>query len=71
MFLGFLILLQAGSIQHVQELRVDENQISGDWFSLQFENDSALMLFQLREQDIRVSSSRTSILPLVSEKSFG
>jgi predicted secreted hydrolase len=50
---------------------VDENQISGDWFSLQFENDSALMLFQLREQDIRVSSSRTSILPLVSEKSFG
>jgi predicted secreted hydrolase len=30
---------------------LDENQIGWDWFSLQFEDGSALMLFQLRERD--------------------
>jgi predicted secreted hydrolase len=29
---------------------LDENQIGWDWFSLQFEDGSALMLFQLRER---------------------
>lgn len=42
---------------------LDENQIGWDWFSLQFENGSALMLFQLRERDggISASSSGTFI----------
>jgi predicted secreted hydrolase len=30
---------------------LDENQIGWDWFSLQFEDGPALMLFQLRERD--------------------
>lgn len=30
---------------------LDENQIGWDWFSLQFDDGSALMLFQLRERD--------------------
>ncbi len=30
---------------------LDENQIGWDWFSLQFEEGAALMLFQLRERD--------------------
>jgi len=36
---------------------LDENQIGWDWFSLQFENGPALMLFQLRERDGKVSDS--------------
>lgn len=36
---------------------LDENQIGWDWFSLQFENGAALMLFQLRERDGKVSAS--------------
>jgi len=42
---------------------LDENQIGWDWFSLQFEDGSALMLFQLRQRDggISASSSGTSI----------
>ena len=42
---------------------LDENQIGWDWFSLQFEDGSALMLFQLRERDggISASSSGTFI----------
>jgi predicted secreted hydrolase len=36
---------------------LDENQIGWDWFSLQFEDGSALMLFQLRERDGGISSS--------------
>jgi predicted secreted hydrolase len=30
---------------------LDQNQIGWDWFSLQFDDGSALMLFQLRERD--------------------
>lgn len=43
---------------------LDENQIGWDWFSLQFEDGSALMLFQLRERDggTSTSSSGTFIL---------
>ena len=43
---------------------LDENQIGWDWFSLQFEDGSALMLFQLRERDGETSpsSSGTFIL---------
>jgi predicted secreted hydrolase len=42
---------------------LDEDQIGWDWFSLQFEDGSALMLFQLRERDggTSVSSSGTFI----------
>jgi len=42
---------------------LDENQIGWDWFSLQFEDGQALMLFQLRERDggISASSSGTFI----------
>jgi predicted secreted hydrolase len=36
---------------------LDKNQIGWDWFSLQFEDGSALMLFQLRERDGGISSS--------------
>jgi len=36
---------------------LDENQIGWDWFSLQFEDGRALMLFQLREQGGGVSAS--------------
>jgi predicted secreted hydrolase len=36
---------------------LDENQIGWDWFSLQFEDGPALMLFQLRERDGKISSS--------------
>jgi predicted secreted hydrolase len=36
---------------------LDENQIGWDWFSLQFDNGSALMLFQLRERDGKTSDS--------------
>lgn len=44
---------------------LDENQIGWDWFSLQFEDDSALMLFQLRERGggISESASGTFITP--------
>ena len=44
---------------------LDENQIGWDWFSLQFEDGSALMLFQLRERDggVSESSSGTFIAP--------
>ena len=44
---------------------LDENQIGWDWFSLQFEDGSALMLFQLRERDgaTSASSSGTFIDP--------
>jgi predicted secreted hydrolase len=36
---------------------LDENQIGWDWFSLQFEDGGALMLFQLRELDGGTSDS--------------
>ena len=36
---------------------LDENQIGWDWFSLQFEEGPALMLFQLRERDGGTSAS--------------
>lgn len=36
---------------------LDEDQIGWDWFSLQFENGRALMLYQLRERDGGVSAS--------------
>jgi predicted secreted hydrolase len=36
---------------------LDENQIGWDWFSLQFEDGLALMLFQLRERDGGTSAS--------------
>jgi predicted secreted hydrolase len=36
---------------------LDEDQIGWDWFSLQFEDGSALMLFQLRERDGQISDS--------------
>ena len=36
---------------------LDKNQIGWDWFSLQFENGPALMLFQLRERDEGTSDS--------------
>ena len=44
---------------------LDENQIGWDWFSLQFEDGSALMLFQLRERGggVSASSSGTFINP--------
>ena len=44
---------------------LDENQIGWDWFSLQFEDSSALMLFQLRERGggLSASSSGTFISP--------
>ena len=42
---------------------LDQNQIGWDWFSLQFEDGLALMLFQLRERGggISTSSSGTFI----------
>ena len=44
---------------------LDENQIGWDWFSLQFDDGSALMLFQLRERGGKnsASSSGTFIEP--------
>lgn len=36
---------------------LDENQIGWDWFSLQFEEGPALMLFQLRERDGKASTT--------------
>jgi predicted secreted hydrolase len=36
---------------------LDENQIGWDWFSLQFEDGPALMLFQIRERDGGTSAS--------------
>ena len=36
---------------------LDKNQIGWDWFSLQFEDRSALMLFQLRESNGGISDS--------------
>ena len=44
---------------------LDKNQIGWDWFSLQFEDGSALMLFQLRERGggISAASSGTFISP--------
>ncbi len=36
---------------------LDEDQIGWDWFSLQFEDGSALMLFQLRERNGETSAS--------------
>ena len=36
---------------------LDENQIGWDWFSLQFEDGAALMLFQLRERGGGISSA--------------
>jgi predicted secreted hydrolase len=44
---------------------LDEDQVGWDWFSLQFEDGSALMLFQLRERNgqTSASSSGTFISP--------
>jgi predicted secreted hydrolase len=36
---------------------LEENQIGWDWFSLQFEDGSALMLFQIRQRDGSISAS--------------
>jgi predicted secreted hydrolase len=36
---------------------LDESQIGWDWFSLQFEDGGALMLFQLREREGGISES--------------
>ena len=36
---------------------LDKDQIGWDWFSLQFEDGAALMLFQLRERDGRTSAA--------------
>ena len=36
---------------------LDKTQVGWDWFSLQFENGPALMLFQLRERDGSISAS--------------
>ncbi|HET9907401.1 MAG TPA: lipocalin-like domain-containing protein [Anaerolineales bacterium] len=41
---------------------LDENQIGWDWFSLQFEDGKALMLFQLRERDGGTSASSSGTL---------
>ena len=41
---------------------LDESQIGWDWFSLQFEDGRALMLFQLRERDGVVSASSSGTL---------
>lgn len=41
---------------------LDESQIGWDWFSLQFEDGRALMLFQLRERDGAVSASSSGTL---------
>lgn len=41
---------------------LDENQIGWDWFSLQFEDGSALMLFQLRERDGGTSASSSGTI---------
>jgi predicted secreted hydrolase len=40
---------------------LDENQVGWDWFSLQFEDGPALMLFQLRERDGGTSDSSSGI----------
>ena len=43
---------------------LDENQIGWDWFSLQFEDGPALMLFQLRERDgVTSASSSGTFIP--------
>jgi predicted secreted hydrolase len=44
---------------------LDEGQVGWDWFSLQFDDGRALMLFQLRERDgdVSASSSGTLISP--------
>jgi predicted secreted hydrolase len=41
---------------------LDEEQIGWDWFSLQFEGGAALMFFQLREREGRVSASSSGTL---------
>ena len=41
---------------------LDEDQIGWDWFSLQFEDGRALMLFQLRERDGSASASSSGTL---------
>jgi predicted secreted hydrolase len=41
---------------------LDKDQIGWDWFSLQFEDGRALMLFQLRERDGSVSASSSGTL---------
>ncbi|MEO8357818.1 MAG: lipocalin family protein [Chloroflexota bacterium] len=41
---------------------LDEGQIGWDWFSLQFDDGSALMLFQLRESDGGTSDSSSGTL---------
>lgn len=41
---------------------LDEDQIGWDWFSLQFEDGRALMLFQLREVDGDISESSSGTL---------
>ena len=39
---------------------LDENQIGWDWFSMQFEDGRALMLFQLRERDGNTSDASSA-----------
>jgi len=38
-----------------------ENQIGWDWFSLQFDNDEELMLFQIRQEDNSISENSSGI----------
>ena len=49
---------------------LDENQIGWDWFSLQFEDGRALMLFQLRERGGTISSSSSGTFVVARETSF-
>jgi predicted secreted hydrolase len=47
---------------------LDQNQIGWDWFSLQFEDGSALMLFQLRERDGGISAASSGTFISAEEK---
>ena len=39
-----------------------ENQIGWDWFSLQFDNNEEMMLFQIRQEDNSISKNSSGIL---------
>ena len=46
---------------------LDQDQIGWDWFSLQFEDGPALMLFQLRERDGGISDSSSGTIGCAEE----
>src|SRR5258706_1504589 len=48
---------------------LDENQIGWDWFSLQFEDGRALMLFQLRERSGGISDSASGTFVAIDKTS--